>query len=513
MKKFGFGKKDDNSNEDASRSALFGRKKQSPAPMNDNPYARAGPSNDPYAQSSKSASPAPSSRSGLPSGPGGLRRDPSASSASSYSQPPPPYNASDPSERPTGRYGADTYGAAGGYGDNRYDTGSGYGSNRYGPASSTSRRPGGYGGLGPAGDADSDVQRDQLFSGAQQRQQQRQGASPAQGQGSGAGSQYGGSSSAASDPYGGYGADRQLTEEEAEELEVKDIKKQIQDTRQESIQSLNRSIALAHQAADTGINTMNMLARDEERLINTEKRLDEAANYNKIGAERAKKLKHLNRSMFAVHVSNPFTSQKRNAEYEQSVLESHRTERELRQVTRKHAWDSNQQIEKSLRDINLGPPTARRDYRPSAAETNKYVFTDDDDEENAQALEDEATISRQMGELGDAVSVLNRVAKAQSQTVQRQIVTADRINEKVRQPHESTRNKENEMILMLTNRDRPTWWTMVCASTGLVWTASSNQTVRSMGCQKYRKMESMKQKAFLTVNTLYIWRSWSFCIH
>ncbi|KAL2757491.1 hypothetical protein ACRALDRAFT_1068064 [Sodiomyces alcalophilus JCM 7366] len=434
MKKFGFGRKDDNAGEeDASRSALFGRKKQSPAPVNDNPYARAGPSNDPYAQSSKSASPAPSqqSRSGLPSGPGGLRRDPSSSSASSYSQPPPPYGASDPGERPTARYGADTYGAAGGYGDNRYDTGSGHGANRYGSTSSASRRPGGYGGLGPAGDADSDAQRDQLFSGAQQRQKQQQNAPPAQGQGSGGSSGgYGQSGASAADPYGGYGADRQLTEEEVEELEVKDIKKQIQDTRQESIQSLNRSIALAHQAADTGINTMSILARDEERLINTEKRLDEAANYNKIGAERAKKLKHLNRSMFAVHVSNPFTSQRRTAEYEQSVLENHRTERDLRQATRKNAWDSNQAIEKSLRDINLGPAAPRRDYRPSAAETNKYVFTDDDDEENAQALEDEATISRQMGELGDAVSVLNRVAKAQSQTVQRQIVSADRINEK-----------------------------------------------------------------------------------
>ncbi|ROT37324.1 hypothetical protein SODALDRAFT_334413 [Sodiomyces alkalinus F11] len=443
MKKFGFGKKDVNAgDEDASRNALFGRKKQSPAPMNDNPYARAGPSNDPYAQSSKSASPAPSqqSRAGLPSGPGGLRRDPSSSSASSYSQPPPPYGASDPSERSTGRYGADTYGAAGGYGDNRYDTGSGPGANRYGPAASASRRPGGYGGLGPAGDGDSDAQRDQLFSGAQQRQQQqqhqqpRQGASPVQGQtaggGGGSSSGYGQSGASAADPYGGYGAERQLTEEELEEQEVKHVKKQIQDTRQESIQSLNRSIALANQAADTGINTMSMLARDEERLINTEKRLDEAANYNKIGAEKAKKLKHLNRSMFAVHVSNPFTSQRRTAEYEESVLESHRTERELRQATRKNAWDSNQQMDKSLRNLELGPAAPRRDYRPSAAETNKYVFTDDDDEENAQALDDEATISRQMGELGGAVSLLNRVAKAQSQTVQRQIVSADRINEK-----------------------------------------------------------------------------------
>lgn len=466
MKKFGFGRKggDDAGDEDASRGALFGRKKASPAPSSDNPYAQAGPANDPYASSSKSASPSPyqqsrpgyqsgpgsqsgASNNGLPSGPG-PRRGPSVGGASTYSQPPPPYGSSEPEERSSSGYGADTYGASGGYGDNRYDSGGGYGGgNRYGAGAGAggARGPGGYGGLGRTASTDTDANRDQLFSGAQQRTQQRPDGLPSSsgpgngppsryGGGGGAGGGYGqaGASGSGADAYGGggYGQGEELTEEQLEEQEVKNIKQQITDTRQESINSLNRSIALAHQAADTGINTMNILARDEERLMNTEKRLDEAANYNKIGAERAKKLKHLNRSMFAVHVSNPFTSERRQAEHEQAVLDNHRAERDLRDATRKTAWDSGAQMEQSFKDLNLGPGQQRREYKTSAAETNKYVFTDDDDEENGQALEDEATISRQMGELGDAVGMLNRVAKAQASTVQRQIVSADRINEK-----------------------------------------------------------------------------------
>ncbi|KAM0272895.1 hypothetical protein ACHAQH_008523 [Verticillium albo-atrum] len=455
MKKFGFGSKkekggDDGGDDDASRNALFGRKKSSQPPASDNPYAQAPPANDPYAQSSKSAAAsAPYQQQrpggfqsaprgggggggGLPSGPG-PRRTPSAGGASTHSQPPPPYG--DASERSNSGYGADRYGASGGYGDNRYDggggSGGGYGgANRYGASSASSARgPGGYGGLGRTNSSDTDAQRDQLFSGAQQRNQQRQ-----PGGNGGYGQDAGGSSSAgaaAGDPYGGYGAERELTEEEIEAQEVRDVKKQIQDTRQESINSLQRSIALAHQAADTGINTMNILARDEERLSNTEKRLDEAANYNKIGADRAKKLKSLNRSMFAVHVNNPFTNSKRTAEYEQNVIDNHRAERELRNETRKNGWDSSQQMEKTMRGLNIGDNSqGRPSGKSSAAEKSKYVFLDEDDDENNQALEDEATIDRQMDELSGAVSVLNRVAKAQTETVQRQIVSADRINEK-----------------------------------------------------------------------------------
>ncbi|PNH47734.1 hypothetical protein VD0004_g592 [Verticillium dahliae] len=461
MKKFGFGSKkggDDGGDDDASRSALFGRKKSSQPPAGDNPYAQAPPANDPYAQSSKSAAAsAPyqqqrpggfqsnpyggggggGSSGGLPGGPG-PRRNPSGSGASTYSQPPPPYGG-DANERSSSGYGADRYGASGGYGDNRYDnggggSGGGYGgANRYGASSAASARgPGGYGGLGRTNSNDTDAQRDQLFSGAQQRNQQRQqGGHNGYGQDNAGGSSSSAGAGAGDDPYGGYGAERELTEEEIEAQEVRDVKKQIQDTRQESINSLQRSIALAHQAADTGINTMNILARDEERLNNTEKRLDEAANYNKIGAERAKKLKNLNRSMFAVHVNNPFTNSKRTAEYEQNVIDNHRAERELRNETRKNGWDSSQQMEQTMRGLNLGDKSQQRGSgKSSAAEKSKYVFLDEDDDENNQALEDEATIDRQMDELSGAVSVLNRVAKAQTQTVQRQIVTADRINEK-----------------------------------------------------------------------------------
>lgn len=492
MKKFGFGKKsDDAGDDDASRSALFGgRKKASASPASENPYAQAPPSNDPYAASSKSASanpyqqapprpgfqntprgPGGGSGGGLPSGPG-PRRGPS--SASTYSQPPPPYGSPDPqSAQPASSgYAADRYGASGGYGDNRYDSGnSGRGPpNRYASASSGARGPGGYGGLGGRNEPADDAQRDQLFGGAPQRVQQRQ-QDPSQAP-NGGGSGYGSSSgrpAGGGDSYGGYGAERPLTEEEMEEQEVKGIKKQIQETRQESINSLNRSIALANQAADTGINTMNILARDEERLNNTERRLEEAENYNKVGADRAKKLKHLNRSMFAVHVNNPFTSEKKTREREEAIMENHRAEREVRNANRKNAWDSNAGLDDSFRNLRMGDGP-QRDQKLSAAETNKYVFTDDDDEENAQALEDEATIARQMGELGNAVGLLNRVAKAQGQTVQRQIVTADRINEKVSRAPVTVK-----LVQWVLTSHRPTGWTTESASTELAWTVSGRE--------------------------------------
>lgn len=152
-------------------------------------------------------------------------------------------------------------------------------------------------------------------------------------------------------------------------------------------------------------------------------------------------------------------------------------ERELRNETRKNGWDSSQQMEQTMRGLNLGDKSQQRGSgKSSAAEKSKYVFLDEDDDENNQALEDEATIDRQMDELSGAVSVLNRVAKAQTQTVQRQIVTADRINEKVSR-FAVGRCRVHTLANTVCRR---TWWTMVSGSTGPVSTAS-NRLFREMG--------------------------------
>ncbi|KAK2065802.1 hypothetical protein LY76DRAFT_498851 [Colletotrichum caudatum] len=408
MKKFGFGKKGGDDGDDANRSALFGRKSKSPASGNENPYAQAPAGNDPYAQDgNKFAGMTPYQQARAGAGaPGGLPGGPRAGA-------PPPA---------AGGYGAEKYGAASGYGANRYDNNqNAYGSSqRPGAAAAGTRGPGGYGGLGRTNSNDTDAVRDELFSGAQGRQQQNKPQAGGYGQSAVPGQDGG---------YGGYGAPRELTAEEQEAEEYRATKQQINEVRQESVQTVNRALQAAMQAEETGRATLARLGAQGERLHNTEKNLDMATNHNKVAEDRAKELKTLNRSMFAVHVSNPFTSKSRAAERDAAVLERHRAERETRESTRNEAFKSNQRLEESFKDLTLsGRPQPKA--KASAAERSKYVLDDSDDEGNDLAQRQEDQIDDGLDQLSGAVGRLNGLARAQMREVDQQNILINKIGEK-----------------------------------------------------------------------------------
>lgn len=335
--------------EDNSRKALFGNKAVAKAGT-DNPYAQQG-GNDPYtapqtgAQASYKQYQGASYGGGLPGGPragaGGLPSGPrgappsrTASTASNETAPP-PYTGG--AQQPSGGYGADRAGAPSGYGSSRYDN-AGYGGDQ-------KQRGGGYGGLGPAGD--SDQVRDNLFGGAKERYEQKQ-QQP--------GGEYGGSSgtSGAGEPssYGGYGERRELTAEEQEEEEVQDVRRQIKQTKLASANSAENSERIASQAVETALGTYARLGAQHERLNYTEGLLDKASTSTREADGQTKKLKNLNRSMFAVHVANPFTSGKKTREMEEQILEQHRNDRDLREATRKAGWQANDHMEKGFKEID-----------------------------------------------------------------------------------------------------------------------------------------------------------------
>ncbi|KAF4445080.1 hypothetical protein F53441_11004 [Fusarium austroafricanum] len=406
MKKFGFGKKGDDG-DDANRHALFGRKKSSQSvSSSDNPYAKQG-GKDPYADDAKYANVTPyqQARAGLNNGPGGA----GGQAPNSYGAPAPAQGGYNSQPQPPSGYGADRYGSGGGYGGNRY--GDSASQNRYnnspGPAASA-RGPGGYGGFGPS---EPDSNRDNLFAGAQERQAQRQ--QPANN---------GPQSGAAGGSYGGYGEERELTAEEQEEAEYQSILAEKRQLQQESASSVNRSVQMARQANEVGRATLARLGAQGERLNNTEKHLDLAANQNKIAQDRAAELKTLNGSMFAVHVSNPFTSKQRKAKADEEVMTRHRTEREQREATRRDGFQANQRMESNFRDMNTA---GRPRQQPRKKDYGKFNL---EDEEGADELEDQ--IDDGITELEGQVSMMNMVGRAIGKEVDSQNKQIDRIMNK-----------------------------------------------------------------------------------
>lgn len=438
MKKFGFGKKGGDDGDDASRNALFGsRNKSSPAPKSDNPYAQQ-PAADPYADNAKYANVTPYQQAKNGLGPASRPSGSSSYGGSTYGAPspgPPSYGGSAygaPSPGPSdGGYGAPP--PSGGYSSEKYGSGGGYGGSRYGSSNNASapaagaRGPGGYGGFGGADDADDN--RDALFAGAQKRYVERQ-QNPAET----TPSDQDGQSGIASATYGGYGEDRELTAEEQEEAELQGILSQKRQLQQESASSVNRSVLMARQAHEVGRATLARLGAQGERLNNTEKNLDMASIQNKVAQDRAAELKKLNRSMFAVHVGNPFTAKERQRAADQEVMSRHRAERDEREATRRDGYSSNTRMESTFRELDR--PMQRR-----AARKKDYGKFNLDDEEGADELEDQ--IDDGIDELEVQVSMMNRVGRAIGKEVDSQNKSIDRIMDKSDAVDDATRmNRE-----------------------------------------------------------------------
>lgn len=428
MKKFGFSKKSEAStgDDDGNRNALFGsRKNKASADQSSNPYAQQAPGNDPYAQNDNKyggASPYQQAKQqytspagGLPSGPGPNR--------GGYGNPP----AVNRDPQANSGYGADKYGSGGGYGGNRYEP----------PPPSYrsdagSVRQGGYGGLGRTNSNETtstDDNRDQLFGGAKNRYEERATQGPPNGRPGGYGANQGseGANEGMPGGYGAYGEERQLTAEEEEEEDVAATKQQIRFMKQEDVSSTRNALRIAQQAEETGRATLARLGAQGERIHNTEKNLDVAASHNRIAEEKAKELKTLNRSMWAVHVSNPFTANSRRTKADEQILARHQSEREERETTRKAQWGSNQRMEDNFRTLQPGDVGYRAPQtKANLAERSKYQFEADSEDD-----EMENEIDSNLDALGHAAGRLNLLARATGEEVDRQNEHIARISQKV----------------------------------------------------------------------------------
>ncbi|KAI8965274.1 hypothetical protein F5Y11DRAFT_313516 [Daldinia sp. FL1419] len=427
MKKFGFGRKRADGDDDANRSALFG-KKGSPAPSSDNPYAQSQSANDPYMNDSNKyahMTPYQQARARLPEpAANGLPNRPSPQNG--YASPP-PFNdsnsaaAGQPPAYSSGGYSNNKYGAPSGYGANKYNNSTSYGNNSNGYA-----RPGGYGGLGRSDSNDTDANRDVLLSGARERYDQRQtndvsGVSGASG-------------NTSVSKYGGYGEQRELTAEEQEEVEVDSLKQQIKQERLATVQTTQNIARTADTLLDSATQVVARLGGQTERLNHTEALIDKGSFASREAEQSTKKLKSLNRSMLAVHVGNPFTASKRQREIEQRALDEHRSEREIRETTRKEGYVGNQRMEATFREAEA---SANNHVwkKQTAAERSKYEFEDEDDEEmNAQ----EDAIDDNMELTARRIATVNKLAHSVSDLLDTQNKTIDRIGSKSDQLSDET---------------------------------------------------------------------------
>ncbi|EFW17224.1 Protein transport protein S9 plasma membrane t-SNARE [Coccidioides posadasii str. Silveira] len=397
MRKLGFGKKGEDGDDD-NRRALFGSrsKAKSPAPQS-NPYAQTPGYSDPYTEAKSKLYGNPQSQPSDNGQSGGPKRD-----YGGVNQPP---------NQMGGGYGPGKQSVQGGYGRDRYggsdNTGGG---SRYGP--------GGYGGLGNADPNAGDDNRNALFGDARQRFQERQQQQdntrpPPYSAHAGAENESG----APGTTSGGYGAyqDRQLTAEEEEEEDVQAIKQEIRFMKQQDVSSTRNALRVAAEAEETGRSTLARLGAQGERIHNTEKNLDLAANQNRIADEKSRELKKLNKSMFAMHVSNPFTSAERRRARDEAIISRHRDERFQREETRLAAFRTEQRLGQTFKEMEKQGHSATSKTKTNLAERSKYQFEQDSEDD-----EMENEIDSNLDALHGAAVRLNGLARATGRELEEQ---------------------------------------------------------------------------------------------
>lgn len=405
MGRFGF-KKSDGDDDESNRRGLFGSRKKdkSPQPVA-NPYAQPIPT-DPYTRAKMNIGVAPLP----PSEQGGMGSPAPAGGPHAI-----------PSDNKYSGYAPNRYGNQGGYGSDRFggaSPGAGAGpASRYGS--------GGYGGLGstdPNDPSAADADRNELFGGAKDRKQTGPPgtAPPPYSEG---GPNYGGGSNEYSMATF---QDRQLTAEEEEEESIQATKQEMRFIKQGDVASTRNALRVAAQAEETGRSTLARLGAQGEDVHNAEKSLDMATVEGRIAQEKARELKTLNKSMFAVHVANPFTSASRRRERDERILNTHREERDLRDGTRAEAHQTNARMERVFRDIDREAGKQSKGKKANVTERAKYQFEADSEDE---AMEDE--IEQNLDLLGGAAGRLNGLAKATGKELDEQNRHLERITGKV----------------------------------------------------------------------------------
>ncbi|KAK1754918.1 hypothetical protein QBC47DRAFT_382169 [Echria macrotheca] len=425
---------------------LFGKKDKSdrgsPAPQDENPYARQ-PAEDPYAKS-----PAPSFSSnnsaqsnrpmGLPSGPrpggaGGLPRGPAPGAG--YGGPPPPYSGTPqqggrgpaPAPAQNSGYGNDRYGASGGYGGNRYDNGGAPFDNKQpGQSYNPPQRQGGYGGLG-GGDDD---RRGDLFNNYKPPAARQNNWDS----GPGGASQ----SESAGGEYGGYGEQRELTEEEQEEMQVQDIKREIINTQKETIASGGRSMQLIGAGTESAMNIAMSLARQREHLESAERNIDNASVHNRIAKEQTRRLDKLNGSMFR---PTGLSNKKKLAELDERTRLSEQEEMKARDEARRGAYQGRMRMEGVMQDLQQQRPSQLGASKANRSRREEFKFEDDDGEQEANNEE----IDQLTDQIAAGVTMLNSAARVINAELEDHNRIVERLTEKSENAHNQVRRNHVEL--------------------------------------------------------------------
>ncbi|CCD26225.1 uncharacterized protein NDAI_0H00510 [Naumovozyma dairenensis CBS 421] len=237
--------------------------------------------------------------------------------------------------------------------------------------------------------------------------------------------------------YRGYKTFEELQNEEAlreqqqEDEEVDEIKQQIKFTKQSSVASTKNTLKMAQDAELAGMNTIGMLGHQSEKLNNVERNLDLLKVQNVVADDKVSELQKLNRSILAVHVSNPFNSKRRAREREAKLRSRKEQEKLMFEETNNRLYNSTQRIEGALNgpdrdDLMQNTSMIREKYKKQniLEQAKRYQFENDEEDD-----EMEFEIERNLDQIQQISGRLKKLAVATGEELNSQQERLGRIEE------------------------------------------------------------------------------------
>lgn len=222
---------------------------------------------------------------------------------------------------------------------------------------------------------------------------------------------------------------------------IQGTKQEIKTIKKETIDSTQNALRIATQAESTGIEILQSLGGQKEKLLDAEENLEEADIEMAIAGEKVRKIKRLNRSLWAV-IRNPFAMirrARRGKRIEERRVRLGEMRRERREATQTHTHTPavEEITPPTLTEVVEEPAedkaTVITSSLPKRAERMRFQFEADSDDEEIEN-EIEQNIEHLYGATIRLKSVglaINQELEAQSTLVRRIVVQVDRNDDQV----------------------------------------------------------------------------------
>ncbi|KAK9324601.1 hypothetical protein V1517DRAFT_316909 [Lipomyces orientalis] len=228
-------------------------------------------------------------------------------------------------------------------------------------------------------------------------------------------------------------------EEGVDDTEINAIKEQMKYVKKESLSAAQRSRRYAEEAEASGLRTLQMLGEQGDQIANAEGSIAITENNTKLAEDYARELKTLNRSMFAVHVSNPFNTRRRIQEREQKIRDTFNQQQLQREENRRNQYQAQQRVAAAMGNI---PGERRRQltetelrYREQMArqkadlaQASRFQFEPDDED-----FEVERDIDATLDDVSAAANRLNSMAKSINTELESQNRRVAKLNQKTQE--------------------------------------------------------------------------------